>query len=156
MVWFCFRFNQQSSANLLLTYCIIVDLSSVSLVEGLGFSQQLWIPDVYCTSPSAVKVAAIFIVLSMGDRIHTTYIWKYDSIISPHYYYCYYQVHHHVHRADFVWIHFIKHLLHLFERGPRGDIMSPTLFNELLQRRHKHLLVHTAIHFGTFARWQTS
>lgn len=82
--------------------------------------------------------------------MHTTSIRKCDSIISPHYYYCYYQVHHHVHRADFVWIHFIKHLLHLFKCGPRGNIMSPTLLNELPQRTHKHLLVHTAIHFGIF------
>lgn len=42
-----------------------------------------------------------------------------------------YQVHHHVHWADFVRVHFVEHLLHLLKRGPHGDVMTPTLLNEL-------------------------
>lgn len=55
------------------------------------------------------------------------------SILFYHISVSYYQVHHHVHGADFVWVHFVEHLLHLLKRGPHGDIMRPTLLNELLK-----------------------
>lgn len=61
----------------------------------------------------------------------------------------YYQVHHHVHRADFVWIHFVKDLLHLLKRGPHGDIIRPALLNELLKcvRVESNILLFNTIIF---------
>lgn len=49
----CKCFTSLFTVNL--TYCITIDLSSVSLEEGPASSQQLLSPDVYCISPSAVK-----------------------------------------------------------------------------------------------------
>lgn len=45
-----------------------------------------------------------------------------------------YQIHHHVHRADFVGVHLFKHLLHLLKCRPHGDVMRPALPDELFQR----------------------
>lgn len=54
----------------------------------------------------------------------------------------YYQVHHHVHRADFVWVHFVKILLHLLKRGPRGDIMIPALLDKLFKCSREYINTH--------------
>lgn len=63
--------------------------------------------------------------------MHCMYIWR--STVFHRVSEAYYQIHHHVHRADFVWVHFVDHLLHLLKRGPHGDVMRPTLLNELLR-----------------------
>lgn len=73
--------------------------------------------------------------------IHGRFSVYYECL--PQYYFYnisvgYYQVHHHVHGADFVWVHFVKHLLHLLKRGPQGDVMRPTLLNELCSRKESN------------------
>lgn len=42
-----------------------------------------------------------------------------------------YQVHHHVHRADFVWVHLVQHLLHVLKRRPHSDVVGPAPLNKL-------------------------
>lgn len=49
----------------------------------------------------------------------------------------YYQIHHHVHRADFVWVHLFQHLLHLLKCWPHCDVVRPALLNELIVKRAK-------------------
>ncbi len=63
--------------------------------------------------------------------MHTLHL--YINNIFHHISVCNYQVHHHVHWADFVWVHFVEHLLHLLKRRPHGSVMTPTLLNELLE-----------------------
>lgn len=64
-----------------------------------------------------------------------------------------YQVHHHVHWADFVWVHLVKRLLHLLKCGPHGDIVRPALLNELLKfsrKDSKTLLFQSVSQYNAF------
>ena len=84
-----------------------------------------------------------YISCTFHGGFNAYYIYSHECNCTLFYYIsvCYYQVHHHVHGADFVWVHLVEHLLHLLKCWPHGDVMRPALLNKLFQRGEQRLIL---------------